>query len=82
LHRDWRHISFARVLRTQALWAPGGSPDWIWREDAITALLASHRHGHLFVAGCKTSQEKFSAATTEGTVAPISGHDDHEKVPR
>ena len=36
-----------------------GSPDWIWREDAIKALLASHRHGHLFVAGCKTNQRKF-----------------------
>jgi RNase adaptor protein for sRNA GlmZ degradation len=35
---------------------PDGSPDWIWREDAISALLASHRHGHLFVAGCKTNQ--------------------------
>ena len=38
---------------------PDGSPDWIWREDAIKALLASHRHGHLFVAGCKTNQRKF-----------------------
>jgi dephospho-CoA kinase len=37
----------------------GGSPDWIWREDAIAALLASHRDGHLFVAGCKTNQGKF-----------------------
>jgi dephospho-CoA kinase len=36
-----------------------GSPDWIWREEAITRLLASHRHGHLFVAGCKTNQGKF-----------------------
>ena len=38
---------------------PDGSPDWIWRADAITALLASHRHGHLFVAGCKTNQGRF-----------------------
>jgi dephospho-CoA kinase len=38
---------------------PDGSPDWIWREDAITALLTSHQHGHLFVAGCKTNQGKF-----------------------
>jgi shikimate kinase len=38
---------------------PDGSPDWIWREDAIKALLASSRHGHLFVAGCKTNQGKF-----------------------
>src|SRR5215467_10690343 len=37
---------------------PDGSPDWIWREDAIVALLASHQHGHLFVAGCKTNQGK------------------------
>jgi len=39
--------------------SPDGSPDWIWREDAIAALLASHRHGHLFIAGCKTNQGKF-----------------------
>ena len=38
---------------------PDGSPDWIWREDAITALLTNHQHGHLFVAGCKTNQGKF-----------------------
>jgi hypothetical protein len=38
---------------------PDCSPGWIWREDAIAALLASHRHGHLFVAGCKTNQGKF-----------------------
>jgi hypothetical protein len=31
----------------------------VWREDAITRLLASHRHGHLFVSGCKTNQGKF-----------------------
>ena len=38
---------------------PDGSPDWIWREEAVTALLASHEHGHLFVAGCKTNQGQF-----------------------
>jgi dephospho-CoA kinase len=38
---------------------PDGSPDWIWREDAIASLLASHQHGHLFVAACKTNQGKF-----------------------
>ena len=41
--------------------SPGGSPDWIWREDAIAALLATHQHGRLFVAGCKTNQGKFYA---------------------
>ena len=35
------------------------TPDWIWREEAITRLLASHKQGHLFVAGCKTNQGKF-----------------------
>lgn len=39
--------------------SPDGSPDWIWCEEAITRLLASHKHGHLFVAGCKTNQGKF-----------------------
>jgi dephospho-CoA kinase len=38
---------------------PDGSADWIWREDAISGLLTGHRHGHLFVAGCKTNQGKF-----------------------
>jgi hypothetical protein len=35
---------------------PDGSADWVWREDAVTALLAGHRRGQLFVAGCKTNQ--------------------------
>ncbi len=38
---------------------PDGSADWIWREDAMGALLAGHGHGSLFVAGCKTNQGKF-----------------------
>jgi dephospho-CoA kinase len=38
---------------------PDGSRDWIWREDAIAALLNDHRDGHLFVSGCKTNQGKF-----------------------
>jgi dephospho-CoA kinase len=39
--------------------SPDGSPDWIWREEAMTRLLTSHEPGHLFVAGCKTNQGKF-----------------------
>ena len=39
--------------------SPDGAPDWIWREDAMTQLLASHDGGHLFVAGCKTNQGDF-----------------------
>jgi len=38
---------------------PDGSDDWVWREDAIASLLASHDGGQLFVAGCKTNQGKF-----------------------
>jgi dephospho-CoA kinase len=38
---------------------PDGSPDWIWRAEAIDGLLAGHDHGHLFVAGCKTNQGAF-----------------------
>ena len=38
---------------------PDGSPDWIWREDAITELLAGHTSGPLFVSGCKTNQGQF-----------------------
>ena len=38
---------------------PDGSPDWIWREEAIGRLLAGHEGGQLFVAGCKTNQGRF-----------------------
>lgn len=36
-----------------------GEPDWVWREERMTALLASHASGMLFVAGCKSNQGKF-----------------------
>jgi dephospho-CoA kinase len=36
-----------------------GEPDWIWREEKITALLTSHSSGMLFVAGCKSNQGQF-----------------------
>ncbi|MEV4706372.1 AAA family ATPase [Actinoplanes sp. NPDC049316] len=38
---------------------PDGFRDWIWREDAMTALLDGHRAGDLFVAGCKSNQGGF-----------------------
>jgi dephospho-CoA kinase len=38
---------------------PDGSADWVWREDVIGSLLANHRQGALFVAGCKSNQGKF-----------------------
>jgi shikimate kinase len=40
---------------------PDGSPDWIWREEAMSELLRSHSTGSLFVAGCKTNQGRFYA---------------------
>lgn len=40
---------------------PGGSPDWVWREDVMSDLLRSHGSGSLFVAGCKTNQGRFYA---------------------
>jgi dephospho-CoA kinase len=43
------------VWTTQA----DGSPDWIWREEAIDQLLDHYENGQLFVAGCKTNQGKF-----------------------
>ena len=39
--------------------ATDGTPDWIWREDAIASLLAGHGSGALFVAGCKSNQGRF-----------------------
>ncbi|MGW4637708.1 AAA family ATPase [Sphaerisporangium sp. NPDC004334] len=38
---------------------PDGSPDWVWRDDAIGALLAEPDDGGLFVAGCKSNQCRF-----------------------
>ena len=40
---------------------PDGSRDWIWREDAMTALLTNDgaEAAHLFVAGCKSNQGDF-----------------------
>jgi dephospho-CoA kinase len=63
-----------------------GSADWIWREDAITRLLASHERGQLFVAGCKTNQGKFYrqfdhiallSAPAEVLLARISARDNN-----
>ena len=39
--------------------AADGSPDWVWREDRMAALLAEPSDGALFVAGCKTNQGAF-----------------------
>jgi dephospho-CoA kinase len=36
-----------------------GSTDWVWRESAVGDLLANHREGALFVAGCKSNQGRF-----------------------
>ncbi|WP_220504253.1 AAA family ATPase [Microbispora sp. H13382] len=38
---------------------PDGSPDWVWREEAMTDLLVGHTDGALFVAGCKSNQGGF-----------------------
>jgi len=38
---------------------PDETPYWVWREDAITKLLAEHTQGSLFVAGCRSNQGKF-----------------------
>ncbi|MEQ4715299.1 AAA family ATPase [Nonomuraea sp. B19D2] len=38
---------------------PDGSSDWVWREEAMADLLAGHREGGLFVAGCSMNQGKF-----------------------
>jgi shikimate kinase len=51
----------ARGLRTvdtdSSHWSRWEGSDWIWREDAISALL--HTAGPLFVAGCKSNQGRF-----------------------
>jgi shikimate kinase len=36
---------------------PDGSADWVWRADAMTALLTGH--ADVYVAGCKTNQGRF-----------------------
>ena len=44
---------------------PSGAADWVWREDAVAALLTGHTSGTLFVAGCKSNQ---------GTLYPLFDH--------
>lgn len=39
-------------------WTPDGT-DWIWRPEAVTALLTVPRGRPLFVAGCKSNQGRF-----------------------
>lgn len=54
-----------RVVDTDAdrwsRWGTGedGAPEWLWQEDAIAELLAGHRAGKLFVAGCRSNQKQF-----------------------
>ena len=38
---------------------PDGSADWVWREGAMTELLARHEQGKIFVGGCASNQPKF-----------------------
>ncbi|MBJ7608345.1 MAG: AAA family ATPase [Candidatus Dormibacteraeota bacterium] len=38
---------------------PDGSSDWVWREDAMSALLDGSDRGTLFVAGCRSNQSRF-----------------------
>ena len=38
-------------------WSRWEGTDWIWREDAMSALLSSP--GPLFVSGCKSNQGRF-----------------------
>ncbi|HET6297639.1 MAG TPA: AAA family ATPase [Kribbella sp.] len=63
-----------------------GSGDWVWREDAITALLAESGEEALFVAGCKTNQGRFYSqfdqivllsAPAEVMLARIAGRTDN-----
>lgn len=44
---------------SQWITLPDGSRDWVWRSGAMTALLAGHESGTLFVAGCKSNQGAF-----------------------
>ncbi len=37
---------------------PEGSPDWVWRPEAMSELLTAQGHGKLFVAGCKSNQKE------------------------
>jgi len=59
--RAWTPRRGYRHRRVEPLGHAAGSTDWVWREDAITELLADHRQGTLFVAGCKSNQGTFYA---------------------
>ncbi len=38
----------------------GSGLQQLWREEPVTALLAEHSNGSLFVAGCASNQRKFA----------------------
>lgn len=57
--RGYRVVDTDADAWSQWVTLPDGSLDWVWREPAIAKLLADHRQGTLFVAGCKSNQGKF-----------------------
>jgi len=54
--RGHRTVDTDRDIWSHWVTMPDGSADWVWREDAVRGLLAGHRQGALFVAGCKSNQ--------------------------
>ncbi|QNP71313.1 AAA family ATPase [Streptomyces roseirectus] len=64
-HRGHRAIDTDTDVWSRWVTLPDGTRDWVWREQALTDLLAGHETGqgtgHLFVAGCKSNQGRFYA---------------------
>jgi len=51
---------------------PDETPDWVWREAAIDALLARPRARTLYVAGCKSNQGTFYPQFDEVVLLSVS----------
>jgi dephospho-CoA kinase len=57
--RGYRVVDTDDDTWSEAVTLPDGTPDWVWREDAIRELLDEPRDGTLYIAGCKSNQGVF-----------------------
>lgn len=57
---EFRARGFQAVDMDEPGWSEyGPDGDWVWREDRVRDLLASHDGNTLFVSGCAENQVKF-----------------------
>jgi shikimate kinase len=64
--RGYRAVDTDEEGLSELVSVPGDEPtgldpgqDWVWRQDRIRALLATHESGILFLGGCAPNQGRF-----------------------